>query len=138
VLIANHFSLLDQKPDFSSYTIVPVPLSKQRQRWRGFNQAKELADQLAVILDLECDSKCLIRTKNTATQVGLPSNKRALNIAGAFACPTRKDVAGKKILLIDDIITTGATMEECAKTLLKNGAAEIVALAVAHAEVSDV
>ena len=136
-LIGNHVALLDQKPDFSEYTIVPVPLSKQRLRWRGYNQAEELAKDLAAIFRIPNAPDYLARTKNTACQVGLTSKQRQQNIAGAFSCPNPKKVVSKKILLVDDVITTGATIEECAKTLIKNGAGEVVAIAVARAQVGD-
>ena len=136
-LIGDHVTLLDQKPDFSKFTIVPVPLSKQRQRWRGYNQAEELAKYLAPIFDIPSKPDYLIRSKNTACQVGLTSKQRQQNIAGAFSCPNPGKILSKKILLVDDVITTGSTIEECAQTLIKNGANEVIAIAVARAQIGD-
>ena len=136
-LIGNHVALLDQKPDFSEYTIVPVPLSKQRLRWRGYNQAGELAKNLGAIFKIPNAPDYLARSKNTACQVGLTSKQRQQNIAGAFSCPNPKKVLSKMILLVDDVITTGATIEECAKTLIKSGAGKVVAIAVAQARIGD-
>jgi len=131
-LIGQHFELLDSAPDFKEFIIAAVPLSKKRLRWRGYNQAQELAKILAEILDIPLDPSCLARLKETACQVGLGAKNRQANVAGAFGCPIPSQVLGKKILLVDDVITTGATVEECAKTLIKNGAKEVIALAIAR------
>jgi predicted amidophosphoribosyltransferase len=90
-------ALLDQKPDFSEFAIVPVPLSKRRQRWRGYNQAEELAKYLAPIFNIPIKPDYLIRPKNTACQVGLASKQRQQNIAGAFSCPNPKKILSKNI-----------------------------------------
>lgn len=136
-LISAHLTLIDDKPDFSNFIIVPVPLSERRRRWRGYNQAQELAKVLAKILDIDCDPGCLARNKKTACQVGLSAKQRLLNVAGAFSCPNPKKAALKRILLVDDVITTGATVEECARTLTNNGAEEVIALAIARERVGD-
>jgi len=136
-LIASHFDLLDEKPDFSTFVLVPVPLSKQRLRWRGYNQSLELAKDLAGMIGTQLSSNCLIRTKNTDCQVGLSAKNRLTNIAGAFECPNPGTVFGKNILLVDDVITTGATIEECAMVLKQCGAKEIITIAIARADIND-
>lgn len=136
-LIKTHIALLDDKPDFSEFIIIPVPLSKKRLRWRGYNQSAELAKNLALFFGINYEPACLARTKETACQVGLASRQRLSNVADAFACQNHKKIFSKKILLVDDVITTGATAEECAQTLIKNGAKEVVAIAIARAQIGD-
>lgn len=136
-LFVNHLEALENKPDFSSFTIIPVPLSKQRRRWRGYNQAEELADSLSTTLGLPLDCRSLIRIKNTECQVGLSAEQRAANAAKAFSCPIKNNIGGRSILLVDDVMTTGATIEECAKVLKENGAVAVVAAVIARAEIAD-
>ncbi len=136
-LLVNHLEAVENKNNFSSFTIIPVPLSKQRRRWRGYNQSEELADELSAALGLPLDCRSLIRIKNTECQVGLSAEQRLTNVAKAFVCPIKNSVGSKNILLIDDVMTTGATMEECAKILKENGAAAVIAVVIAHAEIAD-
>lgn len=111
--------------------IVPVPLHKKRLAWRGFNQseilAREISKNLGVRLSLD-----LKRSKHTKPQIEMADIKeRAENIRGAFICEGPKRIKGKTAILIDDMITTGATIEECARILKKSGAKEVWALTVA-------
>ncbi len=111
--------------------IVPLPLHVSRLRERGFNQALELARPLAVALRLPIDTAHCVRTRDTPAQAGLPLRKRVKNIRGAFHCSA--DLTGQKILLVDDVMTTGASLDECARTLKLHGAAEVSILVVARA-----
>ncbi len=114
--------------------IIAVPLHLSRLRKRKYNQAILLAKNIAKLADnLKFFSDFLIRTKNTEPQVSLRSKQRAQNLKSAFAVKKKyeNEVKGKKIILLDDVMTTGATLENCAKELKKKGAREVVVLTVA-------
>jgi ComF family protein len=107
--------------------VVPVPLHRSRERARGFNQARELSRCLGCpMLD------ALVRTRKTASQADLTAAKRAANVAGAFAWRGGA-LDGLAIVLVDDVSTTGATLNACARALLAAGAREVRALTAAKA-----
>jgi ComF family protein len=112
--------------------IVPVPLSRQRLLWRRFNQAALLAQELARIERRPFDPFALARVRSTASQVGLTRNERTANVRGAFAVPpaARERVEGRRVLLVDDIITTGATAGAAARALKRAGARAVDVIAV--------
>ena len=117
------------------WLLLPVPLHKQRQNWRGFNQASLLADSLADYFSLSCHSKLLKRVVNTREQALLSGEDRRNNLAGAFQVDPkfRKDLETKQhIMLVDDVFTTGSTLQACAKTLKKAGAKNVWAFTVAR------
>ena len=132
-LIISYFQLMDtpqiQQKDNS--VLIPVPLFKKRLKWRGFNQAEELAKKLSSSWEIPLLSDCLIKTKETPNQKELTNEARKENVKGAFICPNPDKISGKRILLIDDTYATGSTMEECAVLLKKAGAREIIGVAVA-------
>ena len=106
-------------------------MSRRRLRKRGYDQARLLAEELSEILHLPAE-KLLEKRVDTKPQSGTGSaEKRRANAAGVYACPDADKVRGKHILLVDDIVTTGATLCECAKVLRSAGAAEICGAAVA-------
>lgn len=111
--------------------IVPLPLHVSRLRERGFNQATEIARRLGKMLKTDVDRNTLWRTRETQPQAGLPLSSRAANVRGAFAC--RRSLEGQRILLVDDVMTTGATLGEAAHTLRRHGAAEVRLAVVARA-----
>ncbi|WP_298312514.1 ComF family protein [Propionivibrio sp.] len=111
--------------------IIPLPLHPQRLRERGFNQALELARPVGAALGLPIDTTSCIRTRNTPAQAHLDWRERVKNIRGAFHCST--DCTGKRVILVDDVMTSGASLDECARTLKLHGAAEITLLVVARA-----
>lgn len=115
---------------FADFDIVPVPLHKRRLDWRGFNQAKLLAQGLSAEFGMNIDSEAVMRTKYTKPQVELKKEARKQNVTNAFAI--NKNVEGRKFLLIDDLITTGSTLNEIAKLLKQNKASEVWALTLAH------
>lgn len=108
--------------------LVPVPLHQSRMRWRGFNQSEILAKRLAVKFKVPF-AQLLIRNRQTKTQVGLKRDERKKNVKDAFS--VTGVVAGKDILLVDDVYTSGATMGECCAILKHAGAKSVWALAVA-------
>ena len=107
---------------------LPVPLAREKQRERGFNQAHEIAKILGRYYGVPVEANLCGRVRNTFSQTSLPWSERTKNIRGAFSCT--HDLTGKKIILVDDVLTTGATLNELAKTLRKQGAAEIRAWVV--------
>ncbi len=111
--------------------IIPVPLHLFRYLERGYNQAEIIARTLGLDLDLPCDSQVLYRKKMTKPQKNLKDDERIHNLDSAFKVKKRDRIVGKKILLIDDIYTTGATIDSCAKALLDEGASEIYFLTLA-------
>lgn len=112
--------------------LVPIPLHPRRERKRGFNQSELIARHLSDILDIPLKNKCLFRVKNTKPQIELDAEKRKLNPAGAFVVRNSPEIARKIIVLVDDVKTTGSTMEEAAKVLKEAGAEKIWALTIVH------
>jgi ComF family protein len=111
--------------------VIPLPLHPQRLRERGFNQALELARPVATALKLPIAATLCLRTRATPAQAGLPLRTRIKNMRSAFHCTS--DVSGKRVLLVDDVMTTGATLNECARTLRLHGASHVTLLVVARA-----
>ena len=122
----------DEKVSMSD-VIIPVPLHPARKRERGYNQSELIADSVGGALGNRVDCRLLERTRQTQTQTLFDAEGRKKNIAGAFSMkePSGEAVKGKRILLIDDVITTGATIKECARVLKENGAAEVYAASAA-------
>jgi len=119
--------------DWSTYdVIIPVPLHIRRLRDRGFNQALLLARALGKKHGLDVDFSLLKRRKLTLTQTGLDKKERAINIKGAFFAAQPGRLKEKNIILVDDVFTTGATINECAKTLKKGGANQVAAITLAR------
>ena len=113
--------------------IVPVPLHYKRLRQRGFNQASLLARGLGSLLKIPVDYSSLKRTRWTDPQIGLSRNQRAANVKGAFSLKAREKIKGKGVLLLDDVLTTGETVNQCVGVLKKDGGArEVVVLTVAR------
>jgi ComF family protein len=114
--------------------IVPVPLYPSRLWWRRFNQSAMLAQALGRLSGVPVDCFVLRRVRRTASQVGLSPEQRRRNVAGAFKVDRARAarVKGKKIIVIDDVITTGATAEACARGLKRAGAARVDVLALAR------
>lgn len=107
--------------------VVPVPLYRWRLWRRRFNQAALLARLVARRAGLPCDVRALARVKATRSQVGLTRHQRALNLQGAFRVPAaaRPRIAGRRVLLIDDVMTTGSTGNAAARALIRGGAASV-------------
>jgi ComF family protein len=117
-------------PELSCGLVVPVPLHAARIRARRFNQAELAARSVARRLSIQCAPQALARIRETPSQVGLSANQRRENVRGAFAVPEaqRKLIAGRSVLLIDDLMTTGATLAACARALRKGGSGAVYGL----------
>jgi ComF family protein len=109
---------------------VPVPLAFERHAERGFNQALEIARRLARALTVPLDADALLRVRHAAPQHLLALAERRRNVRGAFT--VRADVRGRHMLVVDDVMTSGATLEEIASVLKKAGAARVTNLVVAR------
>lgn len=133
-LIVDHCKLAEQNFDFSKSVIIPVPLAKKRLRWRGFNQAEIIARELGAAWKIPIAPNCLARIAETKNQADLGQAQRLKNIKGAFACADNAPFKGKSVLLVDDVVTTGATMNECARVLTKNGAQSVIGISIARTE----
>lgn len=112
--------------------LMPVPLYKTRYKERGFNQSLLLANQLSRLVNVPVDSITLYRTRDTGHQMALKASERHNNVANAFEC--RRPITGRSVLLIDDVCTTGATLDFCAMSLKTNGAASVWGLTLAKAQ----
>jgi len=126
--LVNLFESLNWDIDF----IVPVPLGSKRFQERGYNQVMLLARPLAWDLDIPIKRKALTRIRETRSQVGLSREQRIANVQNAFTAKEH-DVNGKSFLLVDDVVTTGATINACAKALKEAGAKKVFALTLARA-----
>lgn len=114
--------------------VAPVPLHWRRRLSRGFNQAALVANELAIRFGLRLAPRLLVRQRATQTQTALSGLRRGANVRGAFALRSRRrpPVLGQRVLLVDDVFTTGATASECARVLREAGAAEVLVATVAH------
>lgn len=110
--------------------VIPIPLHPDRRRERGYNQSELLVRLLQSELDWDCDFKLLRRIRHTRPQVGLSPLDRRANVQGAFAVEANR-VTGKRILLVDDVFTTGATLTAAADELLAAGASSVSAFCLA-------
>lgn len=121
--------------------ILPVPLHLSRMRHRGFNQSLLLLGEWhrsnrlleSPVTDFRVDPGVLVRNRKTRSQTGLKKEQRRTNIRGAFTVAAPERIAGKNILLVDDVYTTGSTVSECAAVLKKTGAENIYVLTLARA-----
>lgn len=112
--------------------IIPVPLHPKKKRARGYNQSELLAKTFARELGLPVDTRALVRCRDTVSQTKLGRQGRLTNMIGAFSCRYPQRIKGKTILLIDDVATTGATLEGCAVALKQAGAKTVLAYTFAR------
>lgn len=118
--------------DWHIDVIVPVPLHKRKRRLRGYNQSEFLAEELSRRLNVPVDDGLLIRVRNTRTQTRFKKARRMHNLEGAFRASPR--CAGIRVLLVDDVCTTGSTLGECASALRAAGAKAVYAAAACSVE----
>jgi ComF family protein len=116
--------------------LIPVPLHSSRERDRGYNQSELLARQLARRVNVPLSGRGLRRTRATAVQMTLNAAQRRENVAGAFECVEPR-VRGARVVIVDDVGTTGATLDACAQAVLKAGAAAVMGLTLARTPYGD-
>jgi competence protein ComFC len=112
--------------------IAPVPLHPTKKREREFNQAERLADHLGAALQIPVNKNLLRRVVPTRTQTLLTRPQRAANVRHAFATRSGEDLAGQRVVVVDDVLTTGTTTSACAKALMAAGASEVCVWTVAR------
>ncbi len=115
---------------FKDFIIVSVPLHQRRFNWRGFNQSELLAEELGKKLNVQINNKLITRSKYTEPQIKLTREERKRNMENAFI--VHDEIRDKKILLVDDVVTSGSTANEIAKLLKQNKAAEVWIISAAH------
>jgi ComF family protein len=113
--------------------VVPVPLHRRRLWWRGFNQAALLSAEVGRRIGCAVDVAALARIRDTTAQTLLDSSRRRQNVLGAFVVTRPDRVTNRSLLLVDDVTTTGATINECARTLLAAGARRVDVFTLARA-----
>jgi ComF family protein len=123
--------MAEQLRGHSCDLILPLPLHPDRLRQRGFNQSVELARPLSAVLNKPLALDCLWRTRATPPQAELALKERGRNVRGAFEC--RQEIGDRSILLIDDVMTSGATLDECARILMLHGARRVDVAVAARA-----
>ena len=116
----------------SADLVLPVPMHKSREKQRGFNQAHELSKHFSRLAYIPLQASILFRVKATRVQAGLSRRERRLNLVGSFQVSGRSWIKDKRVMLIDDVFTTGATVNECAKLLKQNGAQRVNVLTLAR------
>ncbi len=131
ILFVSRFQTCDSpSPDL----IIPVPLSAKRMLERGFNQAEILSELLSKTTGIEVDKRSLVRKIHTPIhRAGMDRKARELTVKNAFEVARPKLIKGKRILLVDDVFTSGSTVSSCAKALKKNGAGEVFVFTIARA-----
>jgi len=133
-LILDHLMLSEVNlKEFEDFYLLPVPLEKSREKWRGFNQSEEIAK----ILSLKLNSRLFLenpikKIKKTLPQSVLSEKERKQLIKGTFKLIDKKSVKNKKIIIIDDVYTTGATLQEISRILKKSGAKQVFGMVVAR------
>jgi ComF family protein len=131
LLLAKYFKINTITEFDTNSIIVPVPLHKKRLAERGFNQSELIARQIGKILSLEINTTLLSRIKNTKSQMKLDRSGRIANMQDSFICTDPVTVKGKNVILIDDVLTTGATIKEAAYALKTAGCGSISAIVLA-------
>ena len=137
LLILTHFQAAKKQPSAENSVIVPVPSLLKKTRKRGFSPPQEIAKIISLALNIPLIPDCLVKTRGKADQVNLKRQERMLNVLGVFSVNKPEDVKNKTVLLVDDVYTTGATTEECAKILKQSGAEKVWGIAVAREELKE-
>ena len=113
--------------------VIPIPLSKQKMKMRGFNQSTCIGESFAAHLNKPLDTTSVVRLKNTASQTHKTRVERMDNVKDAFMVTSPNSLQHKHIMLIDDVVTTGATLEECAQAILKIDGTKVSIVTLAYA-----
>ncbi len=128
--LAGLLTMVYQRTNWEADLVVPIPIGEQKRYERGYNQAERLAKPLAELLEIPFTSEALIRINEISSQVGLNHEERRENVREAFVANARL-LEGKKVLLVDDVFTSGATMEAAASEVMAAGATRVFCLTVA-------
>lgn len=133
-ILAQHFVVTGKNINeiWENSVLVAVPMELKKMKNRGYNQAEELAQELSAIVKIPLISNNLVKIKKTAPQMTLSAKDRAENLKGAFAVKNAAELQGKKVFLVDDVYTTGSTMEECARVLKNAGVKSVWGIAIAR------
>jgi ComF family protein len=118
--------------DAKKMIMIPVPLHRRKLKQRGFNQSALFVKTISPVLGIEIDFFTLIRIRYTESQTGLSLEQRRKNVKGAFDVKGGGNITGKTVILVDDVATTGNTMNECARILKKAGAEKVLGLTLAR------
>jgi ComF family protein len=139
-LLAPVWHSLEELRESETPIVVPVPLHRSRERERGFNQAELLARTLSRRLGREragrgprVETRCLVRTRPTLPQTGLSLTARRENVRGVFEVSSAERISDRAVVLVDDVMTTGATLSACAAALKRAGAGQVIAMTLARA-----
>lgn len=131
--VGRHVEWMDAEQARAYAMVIPVPIHAARRRERGYNQADHIAAGVAEILRIPCCTDALVRTRYTITQTQLDATHRAGNVQDAFCVMDRMAIHGRHLLLVDDVLTTGSTLNACATALLDAGARRVDAATIAAA-----
>ncbi|MCX6721877.1 MAG: ComF family protein [Candidatus Staskawiczbacteria bacterium] len=137
-ILIEHFVLSEKNtdeiwaPNGVPAILIPVPLDKSKLKIRGYNQSEELAEELSKVLHIPTLSDVLTKIKPTASQMELSKLEREMNLENVFLIKKPEKISGKNIFLVDDVYTTGSTMQECAKVLKENGAKSVWGICIAR------
>src|SRR5690606_27561964 len=126
--------LIEAKYQEAFDLIVPVPLHETRRKMRGYNQSEEFGKGLAQVLEVPCDDHFMKREAMTETQTDKSKLGRWQNVKNVFSVTNPDPIAGRRILLVDDVVTTGATLEACGQALLDAGCRELSFACIAAAQ----
>jgi len=135
-ILIEHFVLTNKNTNkiWDNSVLVPVPLDKKKIKIRGYNQSEELAKELSKVLQVPVVADCLIKTKFTNPQMESKKEEREKNLENVFQTKNYGKIAGKKVFLIDDVYTTGSTLQECAKVLREAGIKNVWGICLAREE----
>jgi ComF family protein len=137
-ILIEHFIKIGKNTNevWENSVLTPVPLHVKKLKERGYNHSQELARELGIILKIPVLTDILVKTKDTKSQVGLNKMEREKNLLGAFSLTKNPQSCGShgfsKVFLVDDVYTTGSTMQECAKILKENGVKSVWGIAIAR------
>lgn len=133
-LLANFLIEIIKESEIDIDIICYIPMIRKDERKRGFNQCKLIANEIGYNLNIPV-SNCIKKVKHTKEQKKLTKEERIKNLIGAFEVKSNEDIKNKRVLLIDDVMTTGATIGECTKILKKSGVKEIIVLTIAKSNI---